>query len=92
MKYWNVYVVYAEDYEDVYKLYVPAPNKKGVEEFMSRCSLDIIKIKEFENFGIDTDYLATAMKNHGFGDAEIDVVNRILDRVGLSMQIVNQRR
>ena len=54
--------------------------------------IDIIKIKEFENFGIDTDYLATAMKNHGFGDAEIDVVNRILDRVGLSMQIVNQRR
>lgn len=92
MKNWNVYVVYAEDYEDVYKLYVPAPNKKGAEEFTSRCSLDIIKIKEFENFAIDTDCLATAMKNYGFGDAEIDVVNRILDTIGLSAQVVKQRR
>lgn len=92
MKHWNVYVVYAEDYEDVYKLYVPAPNIEGVEEFMSRCSLDIIKIKVFEDFYIDTDYLATTMKNGGFGDAEIDVINRILDTIGLSAQVVKQRR
>ena len=86
MKNWNVYMVYAEDYQDVYKLVVPAPNEKAVKDFMGRSDLDIVKIKVDDDFCIDTDALFIAMRNSGFGHQECDCVTRLLDAVGLSVQ------
>lgn len=86
MKNWNVYMVYAEDYQDVYKIVVPAPNEKAVKDFMSKSDLDIIKIKIDEDFSIDTNNLFQAMRNANFGEQECDCVSRLLDAVGLSTQ------
>lgn len=91
MKNWNVYMVYCEDYENVYKIAVPAPNLKSAKDFIARSSLDVIKIKVDEDFCIDTDMLFKVMTQGGFGEVEADVVMRILNSIGLSMQCIKTR-
>lgn len=85
MKKWNAYIVYADDGRDAYRLVVPAPNKKDAEEFAKSCSMNVVTTKVMEDFYINTNYLASVMTAGHFGQDEIDVVTRMLNKVGIGI-------
>ena len=87
MKKLNVYKVYVEDREDVYKILVPATDVKDAESYVEGNG-DIIKTvkadPEKDVTDICIEALANTLSRGGWGQAEIDVITRTLIRVGLS--------
>lgn len=84
MKKWNVYKVYAEDSNDVYKLIIPSSSKKEAEKYVESGGLEVIKIVELENMKINTDYLSQILTEQGFDTDGIDVICRTIQMIGLS--------
>lgn len=86
MKKLNVYKVYVEDREDIYKILVPATDAKDAESYVEG-SGDIIKTVKADPEKDLTDIcisaLAETLSRGGWGQAEIDVITRTLIRVGL---------
>lgn len=83
MKKWNVYKVYAEDSNDVYKMIVPSTSKKEAEAYVNSGGLDVVKMVE-TNLKINTDFLASFLKKENFDSDGIDVICRVLQMIGLS--------
>ena len=46
MKNWKVFTIYAKDYKDIYRLIIPAPNRKEAERYAESGGLKIIKVEE----------------------------------------------
>ena len=82
MKRWKVFKIYAEDSVDVYRMIVPAPNKKEAENFIHNCGLDIVKITEMENFYLNTNMIVSILEREGFNKDECDVIMRLINLVG----------
>lgn len=84
MKKWNVFKVYAEDSEDIYKLIIPSSSKKEAEKYVENGGLEVVKVIELENMKINTDYLSQILTEQGFDTDGIDVICRTVQMVGLS--------
>ena len=82
MKKLTVYNVYTEDRDNVYKMTIPAEDKKAALKYVEGNG-DLVAIKEAELQDIDIDYLARYLKSGGYGQAEIDVITRTLQICGL---------
>ena len=82
MKYLNVYNAYLDDGHDVYKIIVPAENKKDAASYVSGNG-EIIAIKEDVELAIHTDQLINDLNRCGWGQAEIDLIVRTLARNGV---------
>ena len=85
MKKWKVYKVYAEDYKDVYRMIIPAPNKKEAEYYASSGGLNIVKTTEVEDLKINTEWLCSFLTKEGFDTDGIDVICRAINMIGLNM-------
>lgn len=86
MKKWSVFAVYAEDYDNVYKLIIPAPSKKEAELFATHGGLGIVKTKEISELKINLNYLITALRQGDFNENEIDVICRLVEMTQLDMR------
>jgi len=86
MKNWNVFVIYAEDYKDIYKMIIPAPNRKEAERYVESGGLKIIKVEEKPDLKINTNYLGSFLRREGFDEDGIDVICRTLIMVGLDVR------
>lgn len=82
MKKLNVYTVYVDDGHDALKITVPAENKKDAERYIAGTG-EVIAVKDSELQDIDLGYLADSLRRTGWGQMEIDVITRTLQRVGL---------
>lgn len=82
MKKLTVYNVYLEDSANVYRVTVPAENKKAAEKYVEGNG-DIVTVKEAELQDIDLHYLACNLRANGWGQMEIDVITRALRYCGL---------
>lgn len=84
MKKFKVYDMYLDDGKDgVFKVTVPTPNKKEASEFVSGNG-EIVTIKENPLVqDIDIPYLVQVLTEARYGKAEIDVITRTLEMVGL---------
>lgn len=82
MKKLKVYDVYMEDTTNVYKITVPAENKKDAVNFVEGNG-DVVTVKESSLQDIDLGFLSFTLRNGGWGQAEIDVITRTLARCGL---------
>ena len=87
MKKFNVYKVFVEDGEDVYKILVPATDEKDAESYCQG-SGDIIATTKANPDKDVTDIcisaLAETLSRSHWGQQEIDVITRTLIRVGLA--------
>lgn len=82
MKKFKIYEVITEDYNDTYKFYIPAENKKDAENYVSGNG-EIVRTKESELYGVNSislDKVIDALQRYGFGQAEQDIISRILQR------------
>ena len=82
MKKLNVYTVYVDDGHDALKITVPAENKKDAERYVEG-SGEVIAVKDSELQDIDLGCLTATLRREGWGQMEIDVITRTLQRVGL---------
>ena len=82
MKKLTVYNVYLEDSSNVYRVTVPAENKKAAEKYVEGNG-DIVTTREAELQDIDLNYLANYLTAGGWGQMEIDVITRALQYCGL---------
>ena len=76
MKKWTVYSVITEDDTNAYKFLIPAPDKKSAAQYVEGNG-DILCVKETD-WDINIDYLASSLRNTGWGQAEIDIITRTL--------------
>ena len=84
MKPLRKYVVYLDDGEFIYKLYVPAINEEAAKTYCEGNG-DIVAVKDVtEEFPILADCVAAALKNYGFGETEMDLILRTLQSVGMT--------
>ena len=83
MKNLKVFEVVLDDTNSPIKVYVPAESKKAAEEYVSGNG-DIIMVKESTFIkDINTQTLATTLRENGWGQIEIDIIVRALRAVGL---------
>lgn len=84
MKPLRKYVVYLDDGELIYKLYVPAINEEAAKTYCEGNG-DIVAVKDVtERFKIPADCVAAALKNYGFGETEMDLILRTLQITGMT--------
>lgn len=84
MKKWNVFKVYAEDSNDVYKLIIPSSSKKEAEKYVESGGLEVVKTVEMPYLKINTDFLSQFLNKEGFDSDGIDVICRVIQMIGLS--------
>ncbi len=82
MKKLHVYDVYCDDGVDVFKILVPAENKKAAENYVQGNG-EVIAIKDSPLQDIDCDCLADTLRRNGWGQAEISLITRALRMAGL---------
>ena len=82
MKKLNVYSVYLDDGKDVFRVTVPAANKKDAAEYV-RGNGNVVAIKPADLQDIDLDALADTLKRAQWGQMEIDIITRALAACGL---------
>ena len=84
MKPLRKYVVYLDDGELVYKLYVPAVNEEAAKIYCEDNG-DIVAVKDVtEEFPISANCVAAALRNYGFGETEMDLILRTLQTTGIA--------
>ena len=81
MKKWTVYSVITEDMTQAYKMLIPAPDAKTAKEY-AQGNGDLVSCKETD-WTIDVGYLADCLARNHYGQAEIDIITRVLYQVGL---------
>lgn len=82
MKKWEVYDLYIDDGESVWKTNIPAPTKKAAQEFLAGNG-EVVQIKKSDLQDIDIDCLFDTLVRGGWGQAEINIITRTLMEVGL---------
>ncbi|MDE7321780.1 MAG: hypothetical protein K2N73_03460 [Lachnospiraceae bacterium] len=84
MRKFEVYDMYLDDGKGAaFKITVPAPNKKEASEFV-KGNGEIVAIKKNPIVqDIDIPYLVQVLQSASYGKAEIDVITRTLEIVGL---------
>ena len=83
MKRLTVYDIYLDDMNGVIKVAVPATSKRDAAKYVEGNG-EIVCIKENEIVpDIDTNCLANTLRANGWGQTEIDVITRTLQRCGL---------
>ena len=82
MKKLNIYTVYLDDGHNAMKITVPAENKKDAEKYVEGNG-EVIAIRDSEPQDIDLGFLATTLRRNGWGQMEVDVITRTLQRCGL---------
>lgn len=86
MKKFTVYNVYLDDGDNVYKIVVPAENKKEAVQYCQYCkgNGEIIAVKKNDLVqDIDTVVLADCLRRGGWGETEVNVITRTLAMCGL---------
>lgn len=84
MKPLRKYVVYLDDGELVYKLYVPAINEEAAKKYCEGNG-DIVAVKDVtEEFKITSEHVFNALKNYGFGEMEMGLILRTLQITGIT--------
>lgn len=79
----NVYNVYLESNEDVYKITVPAESEKKAKEYV-RGNGEVIKVRLDPDIqDIHCGFLAETLLRNGWGQKEVDIITRTLAQVGL---------
>lgn len=72
------YMVYLDDGETCFKIAVPAINERKAKEYVSGNG-NVIAIRDItEEFPIDLDKVAQALRLASFGNTEIDLITRCL--------------
>lgn len=72
------YMVYLDDGETCFKIAVPAINEKKAKEYVTGNG-NVIAIRDIsEEFPIDLDKVAQALRLAHFGQTEIDLITRCL--------------
>ena len=83
MKCLRKYVVYLDDGELVYKLYVPAINEEAAKKYCEGNG-DVVAVKDVtEEFKITSEHVVTALKNYNFGKIEMELILRTLQTTGI---------
>ena len=78
------FMVYLDDGRDVYKIAVPAENENDAKEYC-RGNGEVIAVKDVtEEYPIDEDKVATALRTSGFGDIEVKLITRALHMCGIT--------
>lgn len=85
MKTLNIYKVFIEDHTDAYRIVVPAESKKDAMQYCAGNG-DIIAIAEFPDMAIHCDRLAEDLRRMAWGQDEINVIIRTLQRVGVDAE------
>ena len=84
MKSWKAFKVIAEDYNNAYRMILPAPSKKEAEIAVGNYGMTVVKAEEMSDFKINVEFLAKTMASSGFNDDEIDIVTRLIQFVNLA--------
>ena len=72
------FMVYLEDRNNVYKVAVPAKNKKAAIEYVHGNG-DVIMVKDVtDEYPISVSKVGDALRHAGFGGVEIDLIMRCL--------------
>ena len=78
------YFVYMEDRDYVFKAAIPAESEKKAREYVQGNG-EVITVKDVTNdFPIDADKVAQALKAYGFGEHETDFVVRALREINIA--------
>lgn len=77
MKKFKKYEAILDDGKFLFKVHTIAPNKKAVEEFCQGNG-EIIQIKEVPEYLPNASRVREALKKDNFGDAEADMIYRLL--------------
>lgn len=79
----NVYKVYLDDGYDAFKVVVPACSIEDATKYVSGNG-EIIAIREYSDYRIDTYRLSKDLENLGYKVEDIDILTRLLYQVGLA--------
>lgn len=83
MKKFKVYDVYMDDGRDVFKVVIPAESKQAATKAVAGNG-EVVKIRENTLVpNIDCNALADTLRKNAWGDAEIQVITRVIGAVGL---------
>lgn len=83
MKAFKVYDVYMDDGRDVFKVVIPAESKQAATKAVAGNG-EVVKIRENTLVpNIDCNALADTLRRNAWGDAEIQVITRVIGAVGL---------
>ena len=83
MKKFKVYDVYMDDGRDVFKVVIPAESKQAAAKAVAGNG-EVVKIRESSSVSfIDCNKLADTLRKNAWGDAEIQVITRVIEAVGL---------
>lgn len=83
MKAFKVYDVYMDDGRDVFKVVIPAESKQAATKAVAGNG-EVVKIRENTLVpNIDCNALADTLRQNAWGDAEIQVITRVIEGVGL---------
>lgn len=78
------YMVYLDDGELVYKLYVPSINEEAAKTYCEGNG-DVVAVKDVtEEFKIASEHVSNALKNYGFGETEMELILRTLQITGIT--------
>ncbi|MDE6665859.1 MAG: hypothetical protein K2K14_06690 [Ruminococcus sp.] len=86
MKKLKVYKVYMEDVTNgsCYSTFVPAENEKEAVKYCEGNG-ECVAVKDVtEDYPISEEFLFDTLKDKGYGRAEIEIITRTLELVGLS--------
>ena len=83
MKAFKVYDVYMDDGRDVFKVVIPAESKQAATKAVAGNG-EVVKIRESSSVPfIDCNKLTDTLRQNAWGDAEIQVITRVIETVGL---------
>lgn len=83
MKKFKVYDVYMDDGRDVFKVVIPAESKQAATKAVAGNG-EVVNIRESTLIhNIDCNALADTLRKNAWGDAEIQVITRVIEAVGL---------
>lgn len=78
------YFVYMDDGHDVYKVAVPAKDEKTVRAYVEGNG-EVVAIKDVtSDYFISSEKVTNALKNSGFGSAEINFIIRALEECNIT--------
>lgn len=84
MKQLRKYVVYLEDEEFVYKVYVPAENEQGAKDFCQGNGEVLLAKDITETMVINNDDVEAALLQYGFTADKIQLIKWTLQTTGIA--------
>lgn len=79
------YAVYIDDTHNCYKVFIPADNEKKAMEYCDGNG-DIIAVRDVtDDYPINIDKVALALKKADFGQIEIDLITRCLQQCRIAV-------